>query len=243
MQIAVDFHTHTIASGHYTTDTLTDLAKAANSAGLAYLAVTDHAFGLTNGATDAYFKGLKLVERKKCGVSLLFGAEVNILDGTGAVDLSPATMKELDFTIASQHPGCFENMGERSNKMALVGAMKNPYVNIIGHPDDEKYPLNYHMLTDAAKEYNVFLEVNNASLSPEGYRGAARERYAEMLALCRQKGVAVTFGSDSHGRKHVGDFTYCLQLTEALHFPKELIANYDVNNFFVQVKKHRELTK
>lgn len=64
MQIAVDFHTHTIASGHYTTDTLTDLAKAANSAGLAYLAVTDHAFGLTNGAADAYFKGLKLVERK-----------------------------------------------------------------------------------------------------------------------------------------------------------------------------------
>lgn len=43
MQIAVDFHTHTIASGHYTTDTLTDLAKAANSAGLAYLAVTDPA--------------------------------------------------------------------------------------------------------------------------------------------------------------------------------------------------------
>lgn len=239
MHLAVDFHTHTISSGHHTTDTLTDLAKAAAEKGLSYLAVTDHAFGMPNGASDAYFWGLKLIERKKCGVNLLFGAEVNVLDERGAVDLSPATMAGLDFTIASQHPDCFPPSSERANTAALVNAMQNPYVNVIGHPDDEKYPLNYHMLTDAAKEYDVFLEVNNASLAPDGYRGDAKKRYTEMLALCKEKGVAVTFGSDSHGRAHVGDFSHCERLVKELGFPAELIANYDVDRFFAKVRAHR----
>lgn len=240
MRFAVDFHTHTISSGHHTTDTLTDLAKAAADKGLSYLAVTDHAFGMPNGATDAYFLGLKLIERKKCGVNLLFGAEVNVLDDKGRVDLSTATMKELDFTIVSQHPDCFSPASERTNTAALVNAMQNPYVNIVGHPDNEKYPLNYHSLTDAAKEFDVFLEVNNASLAPDGYRGNVRNRYTEMLTLCKEKKVSVTFGSDSHGRAHVGDFSYCEQLIKELDFPTELIANYNVDRFLSKVLIHRK---
>ena len=39
MKAKIDTHTHTIASGHFTTDTATDLARAAKTAGLSVLAV------------------------------------------------------------------------------------------------------------------------------------------------------------------------------------------------------------
>ena len=37
-----DIHTHSIASGHGTCATMTDMAKAANAAGLKMLGISDH---------------------------------------------------------------------------------------------------------------------------------------------------------------------------------------------------------
>ena len=41
--------------------------------------------------------------------------------------------------------------------------MDNPYVNIIGHPDDSRYPVDYEQLVRAAGEKHVLLELNNTS--------------------------------------------------------------------------------
>ncbi len=43
-------------------------------------------------------------------------------------------------------------------------AVHNPLVDIIGHPDDGIYPLEYEPIVEAAKETNTLLEVNNNSL-------------------------------------------------------------------------------
>lgn len=45
---------------------------------------------------------------------------------------------------------------------------------LIAHPDDANYPVDAISLVQGAVENKVILEVNEASLSPAGYRGNAR---------------------------------------------------------------------
>lgn len=39
----------------------------------------------------------------------------------------------------------------RENTDAYLSATKNHYVNIIGHPDDSRYEVDYHALVEEAK--------------------------------------------------------------------------------------------
>ena len=108
-------------------------------------------------------------------VPLLFGAELNILDTKGGVDLERSTLKQMDLAIASMHIPCYKPGSREENTEAVINVMKNPYVNIIGHPDDVRYPLDYLAVVQAAKEFGVLLELNNSSLSPVSYRKRAKE--------------------------------------------------------------------
>ena len=38
------------------------------------------------------------------------------------------------------------------NTEGYLNVMKNPYVNIIGHPDDGRYEIDYEALVQGAKE-------------------------------------------------------------------------------------------
>ena len=98
----IDLHTHTVASGHGTTDTIADLAKAAASKGMRTLGVSDHGPRTPGAAAPSYLRSLRLAPRERAGVRMLYGAEVNILDG-GALDLPDEVLAGLDYVIASMH--------------------------------------------------------------------------------------------------------------------------------------------
>ena len=115
---------------------------------------------------DFYFHNLKVVNRLAYEVPLLLGVELNILDSAGNVDLDLPNLKRMDIAIASLHTPCFYPGTREENTAAVLNAMKNPYVNIIGHPDDGRYPLDYVAVVQAAREYGVLLELNNSSLRP-----------------------------------------------------------------------------
>ena len=83
MKTLIDFHTHTIASGHHTTDTLTTIAEEAAKRGLKYLGVTDHAPKMPGAASESYFMNLKYCDKKLYGVKILYGAELNVLNKSG----------------------------------------------------------------------------------------------------------------------------------------------------------------
>ena len=78
-----DIHTHSIASGHGTCATMTDMAKAANAAGLKMLGISDHGPKTLGGGRISYFRSLAFAQSKRLGVRMLYGAEVNILDQEG----------------------------------------------------------------------------------------------------------------------------------------------------------------
>ena len=98
-----DMHTHSIASGHGTECTITNMARAAAEKGLRLLGITDHGPGTLAAGTSSYFRSLTYSPKKHFGVELLYGIELNILDRSGTVDLDQELLCKLDYAIASMH--------------------------------------------------------------------------------------------------------------------------------------------
>lgn len=235
-----DIHTHTIASGHASTATITDMAKAAASRNLKMLGISDHGPATCGGGKPSYFRSLSYAQKERLGVEMLYGAEANILNNDGKLDLENSILAKLDYVIASIHkpvkkPGTMEE-----NTAAYIAAMKNPYVRIIGHCDDVKYPVDYLEIVKTAMKYDVLLEINNSSLSPDGYRGDTRFNDLMILNLCRHYHYPVIFASDSHGTKHVGDFTFSLELAQLAGMPDSLIMNYSLKAFKCFLERSRQ---
>lgn len=220
-----DLHTHTIASGHGSNATITQMAKTAKEKGLKILGISDHGPATLGGAKEAYFRSLSIAPRKRFGIDLLYGAEVSILDNCGSLDLPNDILANLDYVIASLHRPVKAPGTVAENTCCYIEAMKNPYVKIIGHCDDTHYPVDYPALVRAAMEYQVYLEINNASLSPNGYRGDTRFNNLMLLNLCKYYNYPVLLSSDSHGAEHVGDFSFVGEIIKQAGFPEALILN------------------
>ena len=173
-ETVMDLHTHTIPSGH-AYNTLREMAKAAADRGLEILGITEHAPMMPGTCHNYYFHNLKTVPRELYGIRLFLGAELNILNPQGEVDLNETELRGMDIGIASLHLPCMKPGTREENTSAYLNAMKNPYVNIIGHPDDGRYEVDYEALVQGAKEYGKILEVNNHSIVPNSFRQNARE--------------------------------------------------------------------
>ena len=232
----MELHTHSIASGHYTQDTVTTLAKRAKDLGFEYLGITDHAPNMQGSANENYFRNLRYADRRLHGVRMLYGAELNVLNESGEVDLCNDILAGLDYTVASLHKQVFKPKTMRENTQALINAMKNPYVTIIGHPDDPTYDIDVKELTKHANKTGTILELSSVGISPDGYRGYDVARLVEMLLLCKKLGVYISLGSDSHGASKIGDFKNSFKLLETIEFPSELIVNLHPQKFFEIIK-------
>ena len=223
-----DIHAHSIASGHATTCTITDMAKKASKAGLKLLGITDHGPATLAAGTPSYFRSLSYSPRKRFGVDLLFGVELNVLNTDGKVDLEKELLEKLDYAIVSMHAQNFRPLTREANTIAFLNAMKNPAVKVLGHCDNTQYPLNYDVLVKSAKENGVILEINEASLAPYGYRGDTRYNAFEILRCSAKHHNPIVLSSDSHGTEHIGDFTYAADFVHQAMFPESLILNNQI---------------
>lgn len=225
--VLLDIHTHSIASGHGTHDTITDMARTAANASLAVLGISDHAPATPGGAGSSYFRNLLLADKKRFGVNLLYGAELNILNENGDVDLDDELIRSLDYAFISMHHPVFRPGDASYNTTAYINAMKHPGVRFLGHPDDGKFPVDYERLLPACQKYQVYPEINNASLMPDAYRTDGYRNSIKILVLCKELKLPVLLSSDSHGKTHIGDMQYIFPLLYECDFPAELIINSD----------------
>ncbi len=226
MKAIVDMHTHTVASGH-AYSTLHENVQFAKKHGLKILGLSDHGPNMLGGPELYFFNNLKVIPKEIDGVRILKGMEANILDIEGNLDeLDPRALPGLDYLIASLHTICIKPSTKEDNTQAILNAMEQEKVKIIGHPDDGRYPLDYEPIVKKAKEKNILLEVNNSSLSPNTFRKGARENIKEYLNLCKEYGVRIIMGTDSHVCYDIGVFKYAEELIEEADFPKELVINY-----------------
>lgn len=236
MRDLLDSHTHTLASGH-AYSTMNEMIAAAKRKGLSLLAITEHAPAMPGSCQRIYFDNLRVVPRKYEELRVLQGVELNILNREGEIDLPDVTLERMDVVIASIHPPCYSENSAEAHMEAYLNVMKNPYVNIIGHPDDGRFPLDYEVLVRAAKEHHKLLEVNNSSLLPTTYRVNARENYRTLLSLCERYEVPIIIDSDAHIDSAVGEHAQAWELIREVNFPNRLIANTDLDLYFSYINR------
>ena len=224
MDYLLDVHTHTIASGH-AYNSMMEMAKAGFDKGLKLLGITEHAPMMPGTCHSLYFHNLKVVPRTMCGIEVMLGVELNILDYDGHVDLDARILRQLDLKIASLHSVCIRPGTKKENTQAVLGAIHNSLVDIIGHPDDGRYEIDYEALVQGAKEYGKVLELNNHSMDPDCNRQNAVENDTVVLNLCKKYHVPVVMDSDAHFDLLIGEFDLARDLLEKLDFPEELVLN------------------
>lgn len=224
MERIMDLHTHTIASGH-AYNTIYEMAKSASERGLKLLGITEHGPAMQTAVPPNYFNNFKMLPRELYGIRLMFGCELNILDDEGSVDLKEEVLKKMDYTVASIHRGIYQPGTVEQNTRAYIGAMQNPYVNIIGHPDDAAVPVDYERIVCAAKEHHVLLEVNSESLHPRCLRKGAYENYKVMLEFCKKYKVPIVLDSDAHCEIDIANDTRSKALLKEMDFPEDLVAS------------------
>lgn len=225
MQVLFDLHTHTLMSGH-AYNTPQENIVAAKALGLAAYGFSDHGPSIKGGPCELYFQHFRIFPRTYEGMYVLCGVEAAIIDYQGHIDLSGKPLQRVDYAIASLHPWALPGGTAEENLQAYIGAMQNPYVKIIGHPDDSAYLLDYEQLVLAAKQFKVALELNESSLDPNSVRaGAVRENMAKLLFYSRKRDLPLILGSDAHHMSYIGRFDKVLEILHAEKFPERLILN------------------
>lgn len=221
-----DVHMHSIMSGH-AFGTVRELAFAAAERGLNLIGVTEHGPGIPGTVDPIYFRNFCDAPRELYGVEMLYGSEVNVLNG-GKLDLDRRHLDYLDYGIAGIHGLCYENEGAVKNTDNVIRCMENPKIKFISHPDADNYPMDYPALVEGAKANGVALELNNSSLRKPTLRPGCIKNYHVMLPLCMQHGVNIIVNTDSHDPSAVGDFTLARKLLEEIGFDENLILNNDL---------------
>ena len=236
--IQVDAHTHPLASGH-AYGTVDEMARAAAAKGLKILGITEHTSGIPGTCHDIYFMNLKVLPREMYGLQVMFGAEINIVDYEGSLDLSPRIISGLDLRIASIHDLCYSFGTIEQNTAAMVGVIRNPAVDIIGHPDEGRCPVDYETVVRAAAEHHTLLEINNNSLrSPS--RKNTFENACTMLKLCKKYDVPVICDSDAHYMHDLANMDHVARVLEEVDFPEALVINYSADRFRQFIRENRE---
>ncbi|MCD8380903.1 MAG: phosphatase [Lachnospiraceae bacterium] len=224
MKYLIDLHTHSVAGGH-AYSTVKENMEAAYTRGLRIYGLSEHAPAMPGGPHEFFFGNLKVLPKEYQDMRVLAGVEANIMDMEGTLDLSEKRLKLLDYCIASLHLSCVKPGSAAENTNSLIKAMQNPYVCVIGHPDDSRYPLEYERLVEAAKRYHVLLEVNNSSMNPLNARQNAAENIPKYLQLCREYQAPILLGTDAHYCDAVGVFDEADEILRQVNFPPELIVN------------------
>jgi len=230
MKYVLDVHCHTVASGH-AYSTVTENAKYASEIGLELLAITDHAPKMPGSTSYLYFLNLKVLPDILYSVRILKGAEVNILDISGKVDLKKGILDKLDLVIASFHIPCIAPMSLSENTEAIINTMENKNINIIGHLGDPRYPFDIEKVVSTAKKTKTLIEINNSSLEPQNSRSGGEATILEIIKECKKQNYPIVLGSDAHYCNYIGNFKNIEKLLKEADMPNELIANTCVEFF------------
>ena len=196
--IKADLQTHS----NYSDGKLTmlEMAQAAAKRGIKVIAFTDHSvsLGVTNGLSMERHKEqaaeIKKIQ-KKLGdkITVLHASEVEI-KADGNLDYPDEFLASLDLVLASLHTSLRQPREKVTQR--VINAIRNPHVDIIGHPtgrlipDREGADLDMDAVFKAAAETGVALEIN-AHPSRLDLDDVHARRAKEM-------GIPISINTDSH---------------------------------------------
>ncbi|HJT51184.1 MAG TPA: DNA polymerase/3'-5' exonuclease PolX [Nitrosospira sp.] len=192
-----DLHVHTKATdGH---NTLREMALAAKSLGLEYIAITDHsrelrvAHGLDPLRLARQCEEIDALNEELEGITVLKGIEVDILED-GTLDLPDHVLARLDLVMGAVH----SKFGLPSARQTarILRAMDQPHFTVLAHPGGRliqqraPYDVDMPRIIREAGRRGCFLELN-----------AQPERLDLFDIYCRmakEEGVLISINSDAH---------------------------------------------
>lgn len=196
-----DLHVHTNWSdGSYS---IKEMAEAAKSSNLEYLAICDHskmkiAHGLKEEDFVKQMNEIEKLNNEMDDFTILSGIEVNI-NGDGNLDIKNRVLKDLDLVVASVHTG-FKQTEEKMTERVL-NAIHNDYVNIIGHPTGRiinkrtPYKISLSKIFEVSSTQKVFMEINAFP---------SRLDLSDINCLkAKEWGVKLSIGTDAHHKDHL----------------------------------------
>lgn len=228
MNIIADTHCHSLASGH-AYSTIEEIMRAAAERKMFAVAVTDHGRLIPGSPANWYFENLRVLPRKINGVMLLKGAEANVSDYDGNIDLSEKDLRSLEWVVASMHKDVLSDPCSVDDcSRAWLNIAKNPRVNVIGHSGADKFKYDYEMLIPMFAQEGKLVEINNASFY---VRRDSIENCKKIAKICMKHSVPVVVNSDAHSSFQVGRVDNVITFLKELDFPEELIVNANVDRF------------
>lgn len=237
-QIAVDTHTHTILSGH-AFSTITENAQAAADLGMYGLCLCEHGPRLENGAPYFIPHSQRMVPDFVKGIRVFKGIEANLVDFEGSLDVPPDMLKLCEFVVASCHDFSvtdFQPGTKEQHTQMYLKVLENPYVDILGHPDNPKVPFDYDVVIEKAKAEGKLMELNNNRIA-SGLYGSGMKEYALLLKKHNQRACIST---DAHFWTMVGNVSPMLKLLDSIDFPEDLIVNLTKERFLGYLDERKE---
>ena len=243
MQIKVDTHTHTYASGH-AYSTLIENAQMAKEHGMAMFCTTDHSSAMPGSPHYWFFNNQRVVPRFLNGVAVLRGVETNIMNEQGEVDLHPSSYEHLDWIIASFHEAVFRFQDKAGHTRALINTIKSGKVDALGHLGNPNYDFDFEAVALCAKEYNVAIELNNSSLKG-GSRAGSEERCEAIARVVKEVGGFITTGSDAHFCYDLGKFEKVSALLDKVTMPSDKVITHTPKQFldFLALRGRKHITE
>jgi len=224
MKLIADLHLHTVSSGH-AYSTLEEYIAEAKRIGLKMIAVTDHGPAMPGGPHYYHFSNMRMIPQEIEGIRVLRGIEANIINDKGEIDLSEQEIKwgGLEIVMVAMHPRVgYENQGEEKNTEVLLKALQNPYINVIAHPGNPKYPVKVKEVVEAAKKHRVLIEINNSS---DFSRPGSHDKCVEFAREVKKIGWKVVTGTDSHISTMLGRFDDAVKLFAEAGLTEEDVVN------------------
>jgi DNA polymerase (family 10) len=214
-------------------NTIEEMANAAQQKGLEYLVISDHsksayyAQGLNEEKIAAQHQYVNELNTKNPNFKIFKSIESDILND-GNLDYSNSILSTFDLVIASVHSNL--KMSEEKAMSRLITAIENRYTTILGHMTGrlllsrKGYPINHKKIIDACAANKVVIELNaHPSRLDMDWRH---------IAYALEKNVLISINPDAHTIEGFDDTRYgVLVAQKALVTKEQNLSSFSLTEF------------
>jgi DNA polymerase (family 10) len=220
------FHNHTVYSDG--SNTLEEMAQAAQSLGWQYLGIADHSETLNIGGRSIGISSEVVPNQRNeiiklnqiwadegVDFRLFHGSECDIL-ADGKLDYSDNTRNIFSHVVGSIHAlGSWRNRDEIENTEMLIRAIEDPTFTILGHPTGrilqvrEGIPIDMHAIIRRMGELNMEGNLKAIEINASPYRLDLDWR---LCKFAKEQKVPICINPDAHDVNGLNDVWYGVQI-------------------------------